>query len=176
MLIFFHLNFTATLKHWLIQWMTKKPAEIIKLYKNGKFCWPARVPDAPARFSPFFFKMKLEPINALDATAKIKPIELSGSPILVHLPLSHTLLFFLPSSITHKIRNSNSLPRSLSNHTNLPQWLGVWIPAKRKNFWILIYFPLPNTQNSKNTTGPTNDSCFAFSATPRFVSRLALSS
>ena len=65
---------------------------------------PARVPLEPARLRPFFFKMKLVPIKALDATANINPFELSDIaipfplfPLSLSLSLSLSLLLSLES-------------------------------------------------------------------------------
>lgn len=52
--------------------------------------WPARVPRAAARFRPFFFKMKLEPMNALELIASINPLQLSETPISVIPPIAAT--------------------------------------------------------------------------------------
>lgn len=42
---------------------------------------PARVPRAAARLRPFFFKMKLAPMNALEHIASISPVRFSETPI-----------------------------------------------------------------------------------------------
>ena len=38
---------------------------------------PARSPETPARLRPFFFRMKLEPIKALETMARTRPVRLS---------------------------------------------------------------------------------------------------
>lgn len=59
----------------------------------GFLIWPARVPDFPARLSPFFFSIKLDPIKALETTAKAKPFVLSETRI-----FAGQFLLFISSS------------------------------------------------------------------------------
>lgn len=53
---------------------------------------PARVPAAAARLRPFFFKIKLVPINKLDDTARINPLALSEIAILFYLLLTSSAI------------------------------------------------------------------------------------
>lgn len=52
---------------------------------------PARVPLAAARLRPFFFKMKLEPMNKLEDTANTKPISLSDTILSIDIGFSFYL-------------------------------------------------------------------------------------
>lgn len=72
-----------------IQIISKQIIEFSAKYEIDNDPWaydrPARVPAAPARLRPFFFKMKLVPMKMLDATASISPFTLSDAPISLSL-------------------------------------------------------------------------------------------
>lgn len=88
---------------------------------------PARVPAAPARFSPFFLSMKLAPMKVLDRTARIKPLMLSETPtfsipfVFVTIEISSSVLLLLLRYWLEKFKSSKK--RDKSNQ--------FWIPANK---------------------------------------------
>ena len=116
------MHLTSTFK---IQIISKQIIEFSAKYEIGNnpwaYDWPARVPAAPARLRPFFFKMKLVPMKMLDATASISPFALSDVPI--SLSLSRPL--FLSVSI-RVFRKTEIRSRSVI------RWGRAWnFPAKK---------------------------------------------
>lgn len=101
-----------TLSNILIQQHIKpnKRNKIKNCKKEGRTNEPARVPLAAARLRPFFFKMKLEPMNTLDATANTKPISLSDTISFFFFIRSKLLSLFLISMGTTSNRDQSSVP------------------------------------------------------------------
>ena len=116
--------------------MRKDLAELRKSRMNNGKKRPARVAEeaAAARLRPFFFKMKLVPINKLDSIAKINPLELSDTPILRPF---YYYFFILTNQQKRKkelkSRQSSLISRQENAPTHKPYLTTFFCPLEKKN-------------------------------------------
>lgn len=82
--------------------------------------WPARVPAAAARLRPFFLRMKLDPMKALDATANISPLVLSDITIFSSSASPHTYAFSSDLTPAQFLRCRLNPSRRQSSRQNTP--------------------------------------------------------
>lgn len=135
---------------YIMNCITKKERPLFNNFNNfskkrkSPKCWftiqlrekinkPARVPAAAARLRPFFFKIKLVPINKLDDIARINP-----------LVLSEIVILFLTSSAKIKMVNYVSNTKSQQKRTTIKTCLNSKLQNLRRG---QIQFPAQKKLN-----------------------------